>query len=264
MTSLARLLTTFLSATCFAAIAEPESTIRPSDPSLVAQGRFIYEKNCVPCHGVRGDGTGEMGLTVNPRPRNFTTGIFKFRSTPSGALPTDDDLRRTIRGGLTGTAMPSFDALPERDIRAAAEYVKTFSRKWLQSENYAAPVTLPRMPTWFSDEEELNARMIHGKALFVATCAPCHGENGAGNGPAATNGLTDVWGNATTPSDLRQPQLRCGREWRDIYRVLVTGLNGTPMPSFVDSTTEEQRWEIIAYIERLRRDLRRDRLPITK
>ena len=238
-------------------IAQTDGAIPPPDPSLIAQGRFIYEKNCVPCHGARGDGTGEMGLTVKPRPRNFTTGIFKFRSTPSGALPTDEDLVRTIRGGLTGTAMPGFDALPERDIRAATEYVKTFSRKWLQPENYATPVTLPRMPAWFSDEDELSARMTNGRKLFIATCAPCHGENGAGNGPAATNGLTDVWGNATTPIDLRQPQLRSGRELRDIYRVLVTGLNGTPMPSFNESTTDEQRWELVAFVERLRRDHRR-------
>jgi len=257
VTSCARPFTALLLAVGFAAIAQTNSTIRPSDPSLVAHGRFIYEKNCVPCHGVRGDGTGEMGLTVQPRPRNFTTGIFKFRSTPSGALPTDDDLMRTIRGGLTGTAMPSFDAMPERDIRAAAEYVKTFSSKWSKPDNHAAPVTFSRTPAWFSDEGELRARMTNGRTLFLATCAPCHGENGAGNGPAATNGLVDVWGNATTPSDLRQPQLRSGRDLRDIYRVLVTGLNGTPMPSFSESTTDEQRWEIVAFIDRLRRDHRR-------
>src|SRR3954447_13184720 len=64
------------------------------------QGHFVYMKNCVFCHGARGDGKGEMGLTVKPLPRDFGLGVFKYRSTPSGSLPTDDDLMRTVRTGI--------------------------------------------------------------------------------------------------------------------------------------------------------------------
>ncbi len=228
----------------------------PPDDALVRHGRFVFEKNCLPCHGARGDGTGELGTNSIPRPRDFTTGIFKFRSTPSGSLPVDDDLTATIRRGLTGTAMPSFATLPERDIRAAVAYVKTFSPRWNDPRNYSPPVALPRVPAWFSDEEELAARMEKGRTLFQNTCAPCHGLDGAGGGATATN-FNDSWGQPLSPSNLRLSQLRCGGELRDIYRVLVTGLNGTPMPSFADGTTEEQRWELVAYIEKLRREHRR-------
>jgi mono/diheme cytochrome c family protein len=238
-----------------AAETKPARHSTPDD-ALVRHGRFVFEKNCVPCHGARGDGTGELGTNSIPRPRDFTTGVFKFRSTPSGALPVDDDLAATIRRGLTGTAMPSFAALPERDIRAAVAYLKTFSPRWNDARNHAPPVPLPKLPAWFSDEDEMAARMNKGRALFEITCAPCHGMDGAGGGATSTN-LTDSWSQPLSPSNLRLSQLRCGGELPDIYRVLVTGLNGTPMPSFADGTTEEQRWELVAYIEKLRREHRR-------
>src|SRR5262245_24592379 len=86
-------------------------------------GHFVYMKNCVFCHGRRGDGKGEMGLTVRPLPRDFSSGIFKYRSTPAGSLPTNDDLMRTVREGIPDTAMPAFRALSPRDVQAVIEYV---------------------------------------------------------------------------------------------------------------------------------------------
>jgi mono/diheme cytochrome c family protein len=80
----------------------------------------------------------------------------------------------------------------------------------------------------------------------------CHGVDGAGNGEAAA-GLVDLWGGAAIPSDLRQPHLRCGDSATDIYRVLVTGLNGTPMVSFDAVLNEEQRWQVSAYLLSQRR-----------
>ena len=79
------------------------------DFNLYMQGRYVYERNCIVCHGPRGDGKGEFSPTLVPKPRSFREGMFKFRTTPLGMLPTDDDLRRTIKGGLSGTAMVSFD-----------------------------------------------------------------------------------------------------------------------------------------------------------
>ena len=83
-------------------------------------------------------------------------------------------------------------------------------------------------------------------------CAPCHGEKGDGRG-AVTN-LVDSWGNPAPARDLRLPYLRSGRRPEDTYRVLLTGLDGTPMPSFAESTTDDQRWSLVAFIEQLRRD----------
>ena len=100
------------------------------DFELYAQGRYVYERNCIICHGARGDGQGEMSKTIMPKPRSFREGMFKFRSTPWDKLPTEDDLRRTITGGLTGTAMGMFTQLQSDDVTAVIEYVKSFSRRW--------------------------------------------------------------------------------------------------------------------------------------
>jgi hypothetical protein len=48
---------------------------------------------------------------LKPRPRDFTTGGYKIRTTETGSVPTDDDLVRTVRQGLYGTAMPGWDRI---------------------------------------------------------------------------------------------------------------------------------------------------------
>jgi mono/diheme cytochrome c family protein len=214
-------------------------------------GHFVYKKNCAVCHGRRGDGKGEMGLTVKPLPRDFGSGLFKYRSTPPGALPTDDDLARTIRHGIPDTAMPIFSALPERDVRAVIEYLKTFSPRWREAKNYAPPMVIPERPGWFGDMAQVRRRGDLARSFYATACAPCHGEKGDGLG-VVTN-LVDSWGHPAPARDLRLPYLRSGKRPEDIYRVLMTGIDGTPMPSFAEGTTEEQRWNLVAFIEQLRR-----------
>lgn len=218
------------------------------------QGHFVYMRNCVFCHGRRGDGKGEMGLTVQPPPRDFGAGVFKYRSTPSGFLPTDDDLARTIREGIPDTAMPAFATLPPRDLHVVIEYVKTFSPKWRRPEYYAAPIQVPKRPDWFGEKDEFARHVERGHVLFGSGCAPCHGTMADGNG-SVTN-LMDSWDHPSPARDLRLPYLRSGPRLEDIYKVLVTGIDGTPMPSFGEGTTEEQRWELVAFVEQLRRDNR--------
>ncbi len=242
----------------FANALAGESTNIPSvEINNTLHGHFVYMKNCVFCHGKRGDGKGEMGLTVTPLPRDFGAGVFKYRSTPSGFLPTNDDLTRVVREGIPDTAMPTFEKLPARDVQVVIEYVKTFSPKWRKPENYAAPLTIPNRPDWFGNGREFTRLVEKGRALHATSCAACHGENG--NGAGNVTNLVDSWGNPTPARDLRQPYTRTGRQLEDIYRVVVTGLDGTPMPSFAEGTTEEQRWELVAFIEQLRRENRKSR-----
>ncbi len=207
------------------------------------EGKYIFERNCIVCHGARGDGAGEMAPTLSPRPRSFREGMFKFRTTPFGTLPTDDDLHHTIKHGLSGTAMGMFSQLSDSDVSAVAEYVKSFSRRWRKAENYAQPMEFPEPPVWLKE----TAHAEKGKALFTMHCAACHGPTADGQGPAVPT-LKDIWNLPAKPSDLRQPHLRCGDRPQDIYRALATGLNGTPMVSFEAVLTPEQRWDIIAWI----------------
>jgi mono/diheme cytochrome c family protein len=141
--------------------------------------------------------------------------------------------------------------LTEPDLRAVVEYVKHFSRKWRHEENFAPPVKVPAEPDWWSDNTERTRHAAAGHATFTATCATCHGEKADGTGPSAAS-LKDEWGQPITPANLRAPTLRSGNEPRDLYRVLLTGIGGTPMVSFAETFTDEQRWDLVAYLQSLR------------
>jgi mono/diheme cytochrome c family protein len=225
--------------------------VAPLDFNLYVPGRYVYERNCIVCHGPRGDGNGELSPTLKPKPRSFREGMFKFRSTPYGMLPTDADLRRTITGGLSGTAMGMFSHLQADEVDAVIAYLKSFSRRWKKPENHAPSLKLAAPPDWFRSAAEIKTHGHAGQKLFLTTCAACHGEKADGKGPAAII-LKDIWGGAVAPSDLRQAHLRCGDAPSDLFRILATGLNGTPMVSFKVTLSEVQRWDIIAYILSIR------------
>jgi mono/diheme cytochrome c family protein len=108
-------------------------------------------------------------------------------------------------------------------------------------------MTFPAEPEWFKEAASKATHAATGKALFQTNCSACHGPAADGQGPAVP-ALKDIWEQPARPSDLRQPHLRCGDRPQDIYRVLTTGLNGTPMVSFDATLTPEQRWDIIAYL----------------
>ncbi|RYD82195.1 MAG: cytochrome c [Verrucomicrobiaceae bacterium] len=245
-----------LVASCLLAHGEDEAspkepTFKLPDRSLYQKGRYVFEQNCMVCHGERGNGKGEMAAQLSPKPRDFTSGLFKYRSTPWGKLPTNEDLLHTIREGRTNTAMGIFSHLREDELRAVVEYIKFLSRKWRKAENYAEAIPLPDPPDWFSDLQQLERRAKAGSKTFSTNCATCHGADGDGRGPAAA-ALKDAAGDPIIPADLRQERLRSGNELSDIYRVLLTGLNGTPMVSFAETLTDQQRWEVVAYILQLR------------
>ena len=225
------------------------------DAALHAQGRFVYERNCLVCHGKWGEGNGEMSAGMRPKPRRFSAAVFKFRSTPSGVLPTDEDLARTIRQGISLSSMPAFATLSDREVQAVVEYVKSFSGKWRKPSNLAPPIPMPPPPAWLQEPAEVARHAVAGRALYDLSCIHCHGPSGDGHGDAAPT-LEDAWEEPCPPTDLRQPYARSGGELKDLYRALVTGLDGTPMPSFQETTTEDQRWDLIAYIELLRRNHR--------
>ncbi len=213
-------------------------------------GAFVFERNCAICHGPRGDGKGEMAATIAPKPRSFRSGVFKYRSTPPGKLPTNEDLTRIIRGGLSGTAMGMFTQLRDDEVRAVVEFVKSFSRKWRDPANYAPPIAVPPLPAWWADPVQRGAHAARGRQTFVTTCAACHGEKADGKGLAAAT-LRDEWGDPIAPANLHGP-LHSGETPRDMMRVLLTGIGGTPMLNFATTLNEEQRWEVVAHLTTLR------------
>lgn len=212
----------------------------PSSPDLLALGREVYYSRCVGCHGKNGDGNGPAATFLSPRPRNFALGIFKYRTTPSGSLPTDGDLYRTVTRGVRGTAMPTWHELPDKERLAVVAFIKTFSSRFKDEHVEPAMIKEPLRAT-----AELVAR---GKDLYrAARCFQCHGEDGKGDGEAAAD-LTDDLRFPTRPSDFTRGQFKSGSTVRDIFRTMTLGLDGSPMPSFADSMSEEERWAISYYV----------------
>jgi cytochrome c oxidase cbb3-type subunit 2 len=234
---------------------------RLPNADFLQRGKVVYQQHCLGCHGEKGDGNGPGAYGLFPKPRNFTSGIFKFRTTPSGMLPTDDDLVRTVRQGLYGSSMPPFDLMPERDVLSVVQYVKTFSEAWRNADNYLPPLSIPAPPDWFSNPKEWTARAAKGKVVYDASCIACHGPAGNGKGDSAAS-LVDIWNQPIKPANLAKTQVRSGRNLTDIYKAMVTGVNGTPMPSFIESMAEDQRWEMVAYVDQLRRERKAGKLVV--
>lgn len=216
-------------------------------------GRAVYRDQCVYCHGEEGKGDGLWAKDMREnRPRDFTSGVFKFRSTPMGFLPTDADLERTIRHGVATTAMPAFESLSPSQIDLVIDYIQTLSERWRDPTRRGASLDLPRTPpSWWSDDAVRSARANDGRAVFERTCAPCHGGLGRGDGVAAS-GLRDVWGHPITPADLSAPHWKSGGEPVDWFRSVATGLDGTPMVGFASQLDRATLWSVVAYIDSLR------------
>ena len=209
--------------------------------TLVERGRTVYMEQCMSCHGAQGDGRGEAAAYLNPPPRNFTTGVYKFRSTMSGQLPTDDDLFRTITTGIAGTSMDDYASLPERDRRALVAYLKKLSPRFAQDQN-GPPIAFPA-PRPLTPESAARGRSVYERMQ----CAACHGEGARGDGPLAGD-LSDTESLPIRPADLTKLQLKGGRAPESVFRSVMTGLDGTPMPSYGDSLVPEEAWDLALYI----------------
>lgn len=230
-----------------------DSGFRELDASKrVSLGKRLYEKNCADCHGLSGKGDGKEAHRLKQKPQDFTGGSYKFRSTPTGSLPTDNDIFRSITEGIRGTAMLGQIHLSEKERRVLTDYIKTLSPQF--SENLPQPeieITTPHVKT--------DTLIAYGRWLYEeAGCWNCHGKGGKGDGPSADT-LRNVNGNPVVMPDLTLRPLKRANSQDELYRMLVTGLNGTPMPSFEEALNDTQRWALVYYLEEI---ITGDRSPV--
>ncbi len=222
----------------------PKQPTKPKPTKeLLALGKELYGQKCAICHGEKGDGNGDAAYLLYPRPRDFTQAVFKIRSTPSGTLPTDEDLFRTVSEGMAGTAMvPWKGELSEREIWALVYHIKTFSQRWrTEKPGTPVPIGTPPPPT---PQLITLGRKVYEKMQ----CGQCHGEKGRGDGPSAAT-LKDQWGMPIIPYDFTLPgRFKGGGKPRDIIRTFTTGMDGTPMPSYGEGVLKEkERWALAYY-----------------
>ena len=209
--------------------------------ALLNRGRNIYLHMCVYCHGRDGNGGGTATDYLYPWPRDFRKGIFKFRSTPTGKLPKDEDLYRTIIRGVPGTSMPAWgDALSPQDTWALVNLIKSFSDRF-RKEAPGESLKITPLPS-------SKSLITRGKKLFIKhKCVDCHGDTGRGNGRLAES-LMDAWKHAVFVHDITNPNyFKSGHDPKSIFRTISTGLDGTPMGSYAH-LPEEDRWALVHYV----------------
>ncbi len=217
-----------------------------SSPRATENTNALYDRYCAACHGVVGDGRGPGAPLLWPQPRDFTSGNYKWRSTASGLPPTDEDLRTAIRFGVPGTSMHGFDAsLNNAQIDQLIAVLKGFAPRKFRRK--AIPLPIPAEPP---------PDLERGKLLFTSLgCVKCHGESATGNGPSSPT-LKNDRGHEAAPYDLTQIPVRRPRPpgqttTTDIYRSLVTGLSGSPMPSYQGAAPDQDLWAVSSYVQSL-------------
>jgi cytochrome c oxidase cbb3-type subunit 2 len=244
----------FLSAVSAAVLAQnsgissgyptPRNSFSPAERT----GHGLYLRYCVLCHGVYGDGNGDTAPFIDPKPRDFTIATFKCRSTPTGTLPLDSDLINTLVRGVETSNMPSWRPLSDENRQDLIAYIKTFSDRW-KTEKPGEPIKIP-------PETPVTIESIrHGHELFQKVeCWKCHGQQGHGDGPSAST-LTDSKDQPIRPYNFasagNDARFKCGVTNEDLYRIFMTGLDGTPMPSFADVIQPNDAWDLVHYLRTL-------------
>jgi len=223
--------------------------------SNIELGKKLYKERCLVCHGDKGDGKGLAGVfrreekngrVIEIFSRDFTVGVFKFRTTPTGCLPTDEDIRKTISDGMERSFMPSYEnILSAEEKEAVKDHIKTFSFRW-EEEDPCDPIVVKK-PEWVGSL----ASAEKGKKVYKEMkCWECHGYHGIGDGPKADE-LKDDWGKQILPFDFTTGALKRGSSAENVYITFTTGLDGTGMPSYEDSPNEEDRWHLVSYTLKL-------------
>jgi mono/diheme cytochrome c family protein len=232
--------------------------------AALEHGRDVYTHFCRPCHGDAGDGKGPASAGLRPPPRDLRLGVYKFAAVPAGQLPHDADFVRTLKRGLHGTAMLSWD-VPEAELDDLIQYVKAFAPRWRTERPGETIVASP--DPWAareSDGIERGRRVYHGLAQCATACHPAYVTR-----PeiyVLTLELTKMdlremrgdlyfpvakdsdYGVKILPPDFTFNELRGGETLDDIYRAIAAGIGGTAMPTWKNVLPDADLWAMTHYV----------------
>ncbi len=248
------MLAAWASASCLSS-AQLKDESASWDSANLAEGRGLYNAVCTGCHGVNGRAEVAVTKSLFPRARDLTLGVYRFRTTASGTLPLKRDILRTLTLGLPGTAMPSWgEQLSKQQLMSVVIYLQSLAPDFLdedlqpeEDDILVNPDTLKAPPS----TPELLAR---GREVYKELkCFDCHGDEGRADGPSA-KGLKNEDGLRAQLFDFTYGIYKGGNKPTDVYRTFMTGLDGTPMPSYADSVPEERdRWALVYHCLSLNR-----------
>ena len=249
-------------------------------------GKDLYEFRCTVCHGEQGMADGIAAERMYPKPRDFTLGLFKYKTTPGSLPASDEDLFSTIRQGLNGTAMPGWASLmTDEQIKSLIPVLKGFDiastwppedadddafdddGRYTKSDFISITEREPVEGAIAYTPESLQ----RGKEVFDKACKECHGLTGRGNIMSGKK-LEDDWGFRIWPRDLtkawtyrvsevdnKDPQIARNQTIQRIYERLSIGITGTPMPAHraveegnKDPISLDDRWHVANYVYSLR------------
>jgi mono/diheme cytochrome c family protein len=237
-------------------------------PEVLNRGKEAYTHYCRACHGDKGDGKGPSASGMRPPPRDFTLGRFKFAAVPAGQLPHDDDLVRVVKRGLAGTAMLAWD-VPDADLAAILQYLKTFSRRW-QTDEPGEKVVTTEDP-WLKEPGGEKAALSHGQRMYHAMeCWACHPAYAsrqeiydwtfAVRKAASSDFRQDMYdavaketdyGVNVMPPDFLVSDVRSGATPGDLYRSIASGIGGTAMPQWKGILPEKDIWAMVHFVRSL-------------
>lgn len=217
------------------------------ESAAVKYGVREFGRYCSSCHGYAGDGRGKAAQQFDVVATDFTRGVYRCRSTPTGTLPTDADLRRSIVHGLSDSGMPSFVALGPMQTDDLVATLKSFSARFA----HEAPGQPIAVTAQTANDAASAAR---GAGLWTRLkCDNCHGRNGRGGGPGAAT-LRNDDGSEVHIADLsRRSAYTCGSDDARVFTTLMTGLDGTPMSGYAEAMSPEDAWDLVHFLIQLRR-----------
>ncbi len=198
-----------------------------------------------------------------PKPRNFVAAKYRLVSTWDYA-PTDEDLFRTISRGMPGSAMPSWAHFPEETRWALVHYLKSFARNPITigkdhqplkpGDSPSGRIKVPAEPPYTAEARD------RAWQLFSVVCAGCHGPTGRGDGQQQQE---DSEGFPVRPRDLTAGIFKGSPEPEHVYKRVVAGLPGSPMPANYEIYGNDA-WHIVHYVREMSSDEQRSRMEMKR